>query len=1617
MAQAWKTVRIFISSTFRDMHAERDHLVRFVFPELRERCAKRQLHLVDVDLRWGVTEEEAERKVLEICLDEIERCRPFFIGLLGERYGWVPPKYDVPDEKHYNWVREFEPGHSITAMEIYHGVLCNPDMKMRAFFYFRDPTFLLKVPDAHWEVFQPESKESAEKLKRLKDDVRKNYPVFDYSCAFGGIGEDGKVKPTGLDAFGEQVLEDLWSAIEMEYPVPVPELHPDELAIERAYHDEFIEGRCQRFIGRRDLIEQMTAYADGENNVPLVITGTPGCGKSALMANFARAYATIHSDVLVLPHFIGVSPGSTDIRRTLLRLCRELAQRFGIADEIPEDYEKLRGVFTKFLEQAASQGKVLLILDALNQVDESYHAHTLSWLPYTLPKNLRCIVSTLEGDCLEALHRRRPAPPEIMVGPLELEDQKQIIRKTLWDYRKRLDEIPEKDQMGLLLSKGESDNPLYLIVACEELRVFGEFERVTERIKSLPGDVPVLFEQVLERLERDHGKELIKSALSLLECSRHGLLETEMLELLRREGEEQLPRAIWARLYRSLQFYLRPPGERGEGALDFFHRQLAKAVRERYLKHEEEEIVGHRRLAEYFRCKADPTGDAMWKGEYYRAFSELPYHLLHAQMRTELEKTLSDLRFVGTKCSIGMVDELLGDYEASRMPPGMTWDENTPMADFGRFISHKVHLLRAFPSLLYQEAFNSLSQYHVHAAAENLVHDGGFPCSPWLRKIVGAARQRHSGQVISLAFLKGDRYLAVSTTEREVWVWDTTRDELWLRCETPPSVAKSLVVSPNGKFLAAGFGADVPDPFISGVVIWTLDGKVHRQFSVIDWVYTLRWRDDTRLIVGAGMPMGSEAAGRVCEANLDTETCMDVGIPFAERPVVLTWDPVPASFDQIMALSKDGQLHHLIYGSSTKHTRVPELFPPCTGMFGYYRAADDLGSNTICLLGHDGIYVFDFSQGKSLRLPFGEAAVPMGVKPICLATAVKERCAAVGMSDGKVWMLSLQEGVMSECIHKGSLSVTSVCFSELGTHIAFGDKIGQIYVYRRSDKSIVFRAEHTQSPVAVRFRDSQILLLYLDRLEVAALDSPNRRTLITWADELSALDFDLHGDLAVILCGPSLMAKRTDVGPHIQIVDLAAQRVVLSMDIPECVPAILEAKILEPTQGFAKALMELKTLEVPLPFYRIRLQWHDDSCSVILGSAQGIGIYPLLAFDRGHPLVLPKSIAGRQRTITVMRLGKDVPEISCNTFEIVQHGAAIICGYSDNMDWPHVSGEIRIWDLDSGECSIAQYLGTSVHSIASSDAQTMIVGTVEGEASSWRFDGEWHRLAGVRHPVAVVSVACTEDGQMACSASRDGLLIVWDVVHGHAFLRTFIDAEPVGVGFLHKGRSLCMVDSSGEVHIWEIFDSNRSSAHLPIIEACKRQEDSANRSLGFVQHYLDFAVLLERVQTAINRGDFDDAKLLLAKLPEVHAAEKIKRDWQERITNAQCREKLPRRTKELLATLKAIDPRFETAKRGDCLAALQTEFKHLLECGRIADAHALALALPASSNALINIRRSWLEVVAKAWSTQTMPKETEMSDESRQTTSIQKSEETAANKTGKIENQVNKPWWKFWCRN
>ena len=618
MTESWKTVRIFISSTFRDMHAERDHLVKVVFPELRERMAKRHLYLVDIDLRWGVTEEESEQgKALEICLEAIERSRPFFIGILGERYG--SPLGSLPEdaELDHPWLLEHEE-HSLTALEITHAVLRHPELAGRSLFYFRDPRFLAQIPENKRSDYAAEDDETAAKLAALKEAIRSSgRPVLEgYSCRW----DEEEERVVDLDAFGERVLEDLWQAICAEYPEKAPE--PDPLTIEREAQEAFAEQRSRLHIGRLEQAGRLSDYLQGSDRRPAVIAGESGCGKSAFLASWSRRYASEHPDDVLLSYFVGASPSSTDHRRLLRTICEELKRELALKEEIPEDDEKLSETLATFLQAATGKsGRVVLVIDALDQLSPLESAHGLGWLLDYIPEQTRLVVSTLEGDCLDVLRRR--GAEEIALPPLSADEQRRIVETVLDEWRRKLDQ----PQLTALLNHPGVSNSLYLRVALEELRLFGRFEQLLPQIKALAANVVGLFDQVLKRLEEDYGRELVTETFSLLGCSRYGLSESELLDLLRREKDEQLPRALWARLARGAKAYL---VERGE-LVGFFHRQLAEAVSARYYPERKET---HTKLAAYF---ADSP--------LARKLDEYPYQLEQGEDWHALSATLSDLDF------------------------------------------------------------------------------------------------------------------------------------------------------------------------------------------------------------------------------------------------------------------------------------------------------------------------------------------------------------------------------------------------------------------------------------------------------------------------------------------------------------------------------------------------------------------------------------------------------------------------------------------------------------------------------------------------------------------------------------------------------------------------------------------------------------------------------------------------------------------------------------------------------------------------------------------------------------------------------------------------------------
>ncbi|XP_048764016.2 NACHT domain- and WD repeat-containing protein 1-like [Ostrea edulis] len=97
-------VRIFISSTFSDMRAERNILSYEVFPKLKQFCLSKDLDFQVVDMRWGVTEDsQNDHSVEKICLQEVENCQqmslgPNFVAIMGDRYGFRPIPIEISEE-------------------------------------------------------------------------------------------------------------------------------------------------------------------------------------------------------------------------------------------------------------------------------------------------------------------------------------------------------------------------------------------------------------------------------------------------------------------------------------------------------------------------------------------------------------------------------------------------------------------------------------------------------------------------------------------------------------------------------------------------------------------------------------------------------------------------------------------------------------------------------------------------------------------------------------------------------------------------------------------------------------------------------------------------------------------------------------------------------------------------------------------------------------------------------------------------------------------------------------------------------------------------------------------------------------------------------------------------------------------------------------------------------------------------------------------------------------------------------------------------------------------------------------------------------------------------------
>jgi preprotein translocase subunit SecA/nephrocystin-3 len=496
-------IRVFISSTFRDMEKEREQLIKKVFPMLRKKAAKRGVVVTELDLRWGVTQEESENgKVLEICLNEIDNSRPFFIGLLGDRYGWCPSEHEL-DKNHnieelFPWVRQaIAEGKSVTEMEFLYGAL-SPQL-------FQD-----KHIDAYFWIKKNAANDD-ERLEKLKTEVRENlnYPCAEYTSP-SDLGNQ-------VAAIFEKILDERF-----------PQQKLSEVESFRLEQELYKSRLTRTFLPIEQNIKVLDTFLqDDEKNV-IALVGEQGSGKSATIANWTTRLKD-KTDYHCITCFMQASNNGSDINYVLSYVNEELRIILGrdITDN-PLVTNNDEETFKHLFQEAQKSMNLLLILDGVNVLDEPA-AKLLNWMPDIFNGGGKIILTTTEEDATYQSVIRK----DYDIANISIMDdgkaREQYIDLFLGQFGKSLS-VEQKNKLAL---SPITSNPGILHTILVELKNNGSYEDLDQAIDVFASvsNSDGVYSTILDNAERSFGKKFVIRALLSIAVSRNGLDENTLMAI------------------------------------------------------------------------------------------------------------------------------------------------------------------------------------------------------------------------------------------------------------------------------------------------------------------------------------------------------------------------------------------------------------------------------------------------------------------------------------------------------------------------------------------------------------------------------------------------------------------------------------------------------------------------------------------------------------------------------------------------------------------------------------------------------------------------------------------------------------------------------------------------------------------------------------------------------------------------------------------------------------------------------------------------------------------------------------------------------------------------------
>lgn len=524
-----RQIRVFISSSFRDMTAERDYLRDYIFPVIREKAAMRGVAVTALDLRWGIPDGTDLAETIEICLSEIDNSYPFFIGFIGSEYGTQPASeiYENSEnlkERFHSIQNYFTNRLSITDMEMRYGVIDNSETKLKslnALFFVRAAN--LSVIDRH-----PLSHQLKSDIESLADKYVENVEIELYNS---------------LKQMGDRVLVTFDRILDAYFPISDGVTPAD---IERFHREATISELIRFYVPNLRELTEISDFVNGHTPHVLHITGETGTGKSALLAYYIHInqHKFKEQGIELFYRFVGHDPKivSSDILET--QFTEEIIACFGIT---LTPGAKLPAV-SELLNRPEIKSKRLLFV--IDDVSRMLNADNMFWLPTKLP-NVKVILSSDTKFAFPKNIYGNNATLELN-GLFNKESRQELIQKYIYNFhRRRL----VSDNIRTILDWQMSSNPLALMTLLEELMSIGKFNSMDSIISHYTKscNLQELLRCIVERYISTPNYEWVKDALGLITASLHGLSEHQIIELI------GVPQIFWSGFFCSFRrhFFIR----------------------------------------------------------------------------------------------------------------------------------------------------------------------------------------------------------------------------------------------------------------------------------------------------------------------------------------------------------------------------------------------------------------------------------------------------------------------------------------------------------------------------------------------------------------------------------------------------------------------------------------------------------------------------------------------------------------------------------------------------------------------------------------------------------------------------------------------------------------------------------------------------------------------------------------------------------------------------------------------------------------------------------------------------------------------------------------------------